>query len=68
MDPKNKLVGRGLQDLFNEHNVDKLLDGEVILEIKLEEIKPNPYQPRKYFDQEKIYEMVFKFAYISFIL
>lgn len=57
MDPKNKLVGRGLQDLFNEHNVDKLLDGEVILEIKLEEIKPNPYQPRKYFDQEKIDEL-----------
>lgn len=57
MEQKDKLVGRGLRDLIDEHNVDKLLDGEVILEIKLEDIKPNPYQPRKYFDPEKIDEL-----------
>lgn len=57
MQEKDKLVGRGLKDLIDEHNVDKLLEGEVILEIKLEEIKPNPYQPRKYFNEEKINEL-----------
>lgn len=57
METKSKLVGRGLKDLIDEHNVDKLLEGEVILDIKISEIKPNPYQPRKYFDEDKINEL-----------
>lgn len=57
MAEKNKLVGRGLKDLIEEHNVDKVLDGEIIYDVKLEEIKPNPFQPRKIFDQEKIDEL-----------
>jgi ParB family chromosome partitioning protein len=52
-----KLIGRGLVDLIDEHRVDDVLEGEVVTEIKLEEIKPNPYQPRRVFDAEKISEL-----------
>ena len=48
---------RTLNDLLKEHHVDDVLDGEVIDEISLSEIKPNPFQPRRIFDQEKIDEL-----------
>ena len=48
---------RTLTDLLKEHHVDDVLDGEVIDEISLLEIKPNPFQPRRIFDQEKIDEL-----------
>lgn len=44
-------------DLLKEHHVDDVLEGEVIDELKLSEIKPNPFQPRRIFDQEKISEL-----------
>ena len=52
-----KLLGRGLKDLFVENNIDEIRDGEVIVNISLDEIKPNPFQPRKIFNQEKIDEL-----------
>lgn len=48
---------RTLTDLLQEHHVDDVLEGEVIDEISLIEIKPNPFQPRRIFDQEKIDEL-----------
>lgn len=48
---------RTLTDLLQEHHVDDVLEGEVIDEIALSEIKPNPFQPRRVFDQEKIDEL-----------
>lgn len=57
MKEKDKLVGRGLIDLIEEHNVDKLLDNEIVIEISMNEIKPNPYQPRLYFNEEKLKEL-----------
>jgi ParB family chromosome partitioning protein len=48
---------RTLTDLLKEHHVDDVLEGEVIDEISLNEIKPNPFQPRRIFDQEKIDEL-----------
>ncbi|MCR1808692.1 ParB/RepB/Spo0J family partition protein [Haploplasma modicum] len=57
MDQKNKLVGRGLKDLIEEHNVDKVLDNELIVEISLDKIFPNPNQPRKLFAEDKIKEL-----------
>ncbi len=48
---------RTLTDLLQEHHVDDVLEGEVIDEIDLSEIKPNPFQPRRIFDQEKIDEL-----------
>jgi len=49
--------GRTLYDLLQEHHVDDVLDGELIDEIGLEDIRPNPYQPRRVFDKEKINEL-----------
>ncbi|MDY0276572.1 MAG: ParB/RepB/Spo0J family partition protein [Acholeplasma sp.] len=57
MEEKNKLIGRGLKDLIEEHNIDRVLDGEVILEIKLDDIHTNPSQPRKVFNDDKIEEL-----------
>lgn len=54
---KNKLVPRSLQDLIEEHNVDKVLDGEVIAEIPITKITANLFQPRRIFAQEKIDEL-----------
>lgn len=51
------LVGRTLTDLIDEHRVDDVLEGEVIVDVNLNEIKPNPYQPRRIFNQEKIDEL-----------
>ncbi|AUD64325.1 hypothetical protein BK011_00960 [Tenericutes bacterium MZ-XQ] len=48
---------RTLADLLQEHHVDDVLEGEVIDEISLSEIKANPFQPRRIFDQDKIDEL-----------
>jgi ParB family transcriptional regulator, chromosome partitioning protein len=48
---------RKLTDLIKEHNVDDVLEGEVIDEIELTKIITNPFQPRKLFDEEKIKEL-----------
>ena len=52
-------TGRGLKELLEENFVDinDIKDGEVVLEIELNKITPNPYQPRKIFDESKIYEL-----------
>jgi len=42
---------------MEEHNVDKLLDNEIIVELNLDKIIPNPNQPRTFFDEEKIKEL-----------
>lgn len=53
----DKKKARGLQDLIAEHKLDDLLEGETIVEIPLEKIVPNPYQPRRIFDVTKINEL-----------
>ena len=54
---KDDLKARTFTDLLAEHHVDDVLEGEVIEEISLVEIKPNPFQPRRIFDEEKIDEL-----------
>jgi len=54
---KEENKARTFVDLLKEHHVDDVLEGEVIDEIILSEIKPNPFQPRRNFDQEKIDEL-----------
>jgi ParB family transcriptional regulator, chromosome partitioning protein len=54
---KEDKKARTLSDLLQEHHVDDVLEGEVIDEIPLIEIKPNPFQPRRIFDEEKINEL-----------
>jgi len=48
---------RSFSDLLAEHHVDDVLEGEVIVDISLSEIKPNPFQPRRIFDEDKINEL-----------
>ncbi len=57
---KNKSLGRGLGELLGE--MEKAYDNEVpdndaVLDIPLKSIKPNPYQPRKNFNEESLLEL-----------
>jgi len=49
---KNK---KSLTELIKEH--DQLLDDEQVIELDLNLIKPNPFQPRKIFEDEKLIEL-----------
>lgn len=56
-------LGRGLGALFQEHDIEsvesfqEIKAGEVIQNLELKTLRPNPYQPRKYFAEEKIKEL-----------
>jgi len=56
-------LGRGLEALFQENDIenvesiDKIQEGEVVSELNISELRPNPYQPRKHFDTEKLEEL-----------
>ena len=66
MEQKNKALGRGLEQLFNseildfdsfESNILESTNENDIKEINLSEIRSNPYQPRKKFDNESLQEL-----------
>lgn len=57
MEKNNSSKGRGISDLILENTIDVIREGEVVNDVKLSEIRPNPYQPRKFFNQEKIDEL-----------
>ncbi|MBT2575058.1 ParB/RepB/Spo0J family partition protein [Bacillus sp. ISL-51] len=46
-------LGKGINALFNQ--VD--LSEETVEEIKISDLRPNPYQPRKHFDDESLAEL-----------
>lgn len=56
-------LGRGLEALFQEHDIEsvesfqQIKEGEVIQNLELKDLRPNPYQPRKYFAEDKIKEL-----------
>ena len=52
-----KGLGRGLEAIFATENVEIVTDNDKIVEIALDEIKKNPYQPRTYFNEEKLNEL-----------
>lgn len=57
---KSQALGRGLGALLSE--IDEAYENEVprkdsIIEISLKDIRPNPFQPRKSFDDESLYEL-----------
>lgn len=63
---KRRALGRGLEELFNNEQInfnqieEKILDStstDEIVELPVEELRPNPYQPRKVFDEEKLKEL-----------
>ena len=52
---KKKGLGRGLDHLIKQ-NMEELNDHEVV-ELDIKNIKPNPYQPRKFFNEEALKEL-----------
>ncbi len=63
METKKRALGKGLEQLFNSENLDlnsfektvyENATNEEIMEISLEELRPNPYQPRKVFNDESL--------------
>ena len=63
---RRKALGRGLEDLFNNEPIafekieEKIMDEvskEEIVEIPLKELRSNPYQPRKVFDETALNEL-----------
>ena len=66
METKKRALGRGLEQLFNSENLDldsmekqiyESASKEEIIEIDIEELRPNPYQPRKVFKDEALDEL-----------
>ena len=64
--PKRRALGRGLEELFSNEILDySKVEEKIITEskkdeivlLKLDELRANPYQPRKYFDQEALQEL-----------
>ena len=63
---KRKSLGRGLEELFNNEPLDyekmeeKIINSstnEEIMEVPLSELRSNPYQPRKNFDETALKEL-----------
>ena len=56
---KNKGLGRGInalfQDLENLESVD--VKDEAVIQLPLNELRPNPYQPRKTFEEVSLQEL-----------
>jgi len=66
METKRRALGKGLEELFNNEQLDlnkfekKIIEStpkEEIIEVKISELRPNPYQPRKVFDESKLEEL-----------
>lgn len=56
---KNKKMGlgRGIEALFAENDVAEPNADETVQELSLKLIRPNPYQPRRVFDQDALKEL-----------
>ena len=62
METKKKALGKGLEELFSNvaFNIDTLEDNIVkeernsAIEVNLSEVRSNPYQPRKFFDDDAL--------------
>ena len=65
MENKKKALGKGLEELFSNvaFNIDTLEDNIVkeernsAIEVNLSEVRSNPYQPRKFFDDDALEEL-----------
>ena len=64
--PRRRALGRGLEELFNNEVLDysavekKIVNEtpkEEIVNVRLDELRSNPYQPRKVFDEEALKEL-----------
>lgn len=50
----SKGLGRGINALFTQVNV---TEDEPVQQVALKELRPNPYQPRKHFEEEALQEL-----------
>ena len=66
METKKRALGRGLEQLFNNENLDvdtlektiyENATNDEVIEINLSDLRPNPYQPRKVFDENALSEL-----------
>ncbi len=66
METKRRALGKGLEELFNSESLEiekieeKIMQSatkEEIVEINLDELRRNPYQPRKNFDENSLNEL-----------
>ena len=66
METKKKALGTGLEQLFNSENLDlesfekavyETATNEEIVDLNIDELRPNPYQPRKVFNDEALEEL-----------
>ena len=67
MQEKRRALGRGLEQLFNDQNlnfdtfeetiIEDAKNNNEIVEVNLDELRPNPYQPRKIFDENALNEL-----------
>ena len=56
MASRSKGLGRGIDALFQESKEEQQPDEQVV-ELEISEIRPNPYQPRKTFNEEALEEL-----------
>lgn len=66
METKRRALGKGLEELFNSESLEfdkiesRILEdatNDEIVEINLNELRSNPYQPRKIFDEDALNEL-----------
>lgn len=66
METRRKALGKGLEQLFNSENINfDTVEKEIVAtatekdiqNIPIDEIRSNPFQPRRIFDQEKLEEL-----------
>ena len=63
METKRRALGKGLEELFNTEQIDinkveeKIIENtpkNEIVELNLDDLRSNPYQPRRTFDEEAL--------------
>ena len=63
MENKKRALGRGLEQLFDNESIDlnsfeqsvyESINKEEIVDVDVNELRPNPYQPRRIFDDEAL--------------
>ncbi|MBR1718478.1 MAG: ParB/RepB/Spo0J family partition protein [Bacilli bacterium] len=66
MESRKRALGRGLEELFNNENLNldnfeetiyEVTPKDEIKDIKIDELRVNPYQPRKIFDEDALKEL-----------
>jgi len=53
---KDEFIKRGLEDLLKENQIDNI-EREEVIDIDLDHIAPNPFQPRRHFDEQSLQEL-----------